>query len=149
MVTTTSPARVRARRSIAADPTSTALLLAGPTGLDLWPGLHRVGDGPGGGVAAVLTLPHRSARLEVLASAPRRTPTSYVTRFCARPEVGPEIDGLLVLAYAPGRGPANATDASLRVDHELPGPQAARLRDAAQGFLDNLAEAAELRAAAA
>ena len=82
--------RTRTTRQIAADPTSTALLLTGPAALELWPGVTRVGEA--GGLALVETdLPSaRRTAATVRALPPRRTPTAFVTRFTWS---GPELPG--------------------------------------------------------
>src|SRR3982751_2102172 len=96
--------RTRVTRRIAADPTSTALLLAGPTALELWPGVRRVAV-VGGRTVVETELPaQRLAASSVRALPPRRTPTAYVTRFeWAGPGL-PETTGELTLAYAPAAG---------------------------------------------
>ena len=141
----------RAARRIAADPTSTALLLAGPTAMDLWPGVRRVGD-TGGRVLVEAAL-DEAARTSaaVRALPPQRTPTAFVTRFeWAGPDL-PLTAGELTLGYAPGaEGPA--TSASLVLTST--GVAASRLtacalQAMAESFLDNLAAAAEQRSSAA
>jgi hypothetical protein len=145
-------ARIRADRRIAADPTSTALLLAGPAALDLWPGVRRVGAVDGRVlVEAEIPAQRRSTAATVLVEPPRRTPTSFVTRF---EWVGPSLPrtrGELTLSYAPGDdGPS--TTAQLVLDSDdigrsaLSGPV---LQTLAGAFLDNLRELAESRSRAA
>lgn len=142
--------RTTAERRIWADPTSTALLLAGPTALDLWPGVHRVGE-VGGRVLVELD---RTAELRTAASVtvgpPRRTPTSFVTRFAWTGPGLPGTEGVLTLAYAPGEG-TPSTRAQLVLDSEVVETSrldAAALARSAAGFLANLAHAAESRRAA-
>lgn len=150
-MTTTSSTRTAAARTISADPTSTALLLAGPTALELWPGVRRVGSV--GGLALVETeLPSepRTTAATVRALPPRRTPTSYVTRFAFSGPDLPSTSGVLTLAY--GYGDAPCTDAELvLVSDDLPHSSldALTLRRQAEQFLANLAEAAEQRSRAA
>ncbi|MBK5305523.1 MAG: hypothetical protein JJD92_02415 [Frankiaceae bacterium] len=144
--------RTRAGRRIAADPTSTALLVAGPAALELWPGVRRVGA-VADRVLVEAEIPAQpgATAATVLIQPPRRTPTSYVTRF---EWVGPSLPatrGALTLSYAPGeQGPTTA--ASLVLDSEgvldsaLSGR---RLQVLADGFLDNLARLAESRSRAA
>ncbi len=148
---TTPPTRTAAVRTISADPTSTALLLAGPTALELWPGVRRVGSV--GGLALVETeLPSapRTTAATVRALPPRRTPTSFVTRFAFSGPDLPSTSGTLTLAY--GVGAAPCTDAALVLLSEgLPDSEldAEQLREQAERFLDNLAAAAEHRSHAA
>jgi hypothetical protein len=150
-VTTTSSTRTAAARIISADPTSTALLLAGPTALELWPGVRRVGSV--GGLALVETeLPRepRTTAATVRALPPRRTPTSFVTRFAFSGPNLPSTTGVLTLAY--GSGAVPCTDAHLvLVSDGVPdsGLDAVSLRRQAEQFLANLADAAEQRSRAA
>ncbi|HEX8001835.1 MAG TPA: hypothetical protein VF519_03985 [Mycobacteriales bacterium] len=140
---------IRAERRIAADPTGTALLLAGQTAFDLWPGATRL-DGAArlDGATLLVRVPRRpAARVAVRARPPRRLPTSYVTTFRVDGDL-PETDGTVTLTRA-WQGERPATDAVLTVtwdgDARLAGP----LRAMADGFLANLAAAAEQRSFAA
>ena len=151
------PLRTRVTRRITADPTSTALLLAGPTAVDLWPGVRRIGEADGRVlveaelVVATSEQERRPASASVRALPPRRTPTSYVTRFeWSGPEV-PEASGRLTLAYAPTSDGAQVTHAVLEVETpDEDGPLDGRTMTAmAEGFLANLARAAESRSRAA
>ena len=149
----TPPTRTAAARTICADPTSTALLLAGPTALELWPGVRRVGSV--GGLALVETeLPTapRTTAATVRALPPRRTPTSFVTRFAWTGPGLPVTDGTLTLAYAPGADGTPSTHAALTLDSdglEDSRVDARALEAMAEGFLANLARAAESRNRAA
>jgi hypothetical protein len=146
--------RIRVTRRIAADPTSTALLLAAPTALDLWPGLRRVGT-----VAGRVLVEARPAGEDpapaaaaVRAYSPRRTPTAFVTRFTWSGPDLPATDGELTLGYAPGAAGLPSTSATLTLDSA--GGTGGRLdpdtvRAMAEGFLANLAAAAESRSSAA
>lgn len=143
--------RTRVTRRICADPTSTALLLAGPTALDLWPGVRRVGEAGGRVLVEAAITPSRATAATVRALPPQRTPTSYVTKF---EWVGPSLPmttGLLTLGYAPGAaGPA--TTAVLTLDSEGLEESALApddLTEMAGQFLANLARAAEERSRAA
>lgn len=113
-------------RRIAADPTGTALLLAGPAALELWP---------------------EAAAAGVRAEPPHRTPSSYVTRFVWSGAGLPATAGQLTLHYATAANGALATEAELVLDSEQQDERA--LRAIARGFLDNLTAAAELRSHAA
>lgn len=158
MPLSSSPVRTRATRRITADPTSTALLLAGPTAVDLWPGVRRVGEADGRVLVeaelrvAAAEQDRRPASATVRALPPRRTPTSYVTRFeWSGPDV-PDAVGRLTLAYAPTADGAPVTHAVLEVDsrEDEDGPLDSRTLSAmAEGFLANLARAAESRSRAA
>ena len=123
--------RINATRTIAADPTSTALLIAGPTASESWA--------------------HPSATLRV--QTPWRTPTDYVSRLVISGPALPDASGLLTLGYADVAG-AVRTTASLRLDYAVvPGTDstavATRLLAIADDLLDTLATLAEERAFAA
>lgn len=142
-----SSTRTRAERRIEADPTSTALLLAGPAALELWPGVRRVGEV---GRRALVELDDPTTAASVTARPPRRTPTAYVTRFSWTGPDLPVTEGVLTLTYAPGAS-TPSTRAELVLDSE--GVEGSRLDRAAlsrlaAGFLQNLALAAESRRAA-
>jgi len=141
---------IRADRRIAADPTSTALLLAAPAALELWPGLRRVGAVDGRVlVEADLPQQREPATASVRVTAPRRTPTAYVVDFAWSGPSLPETEGELTLRYAPGEhGPA--TTALLDLDSaEAELLPMAVLTALAEEFLDNLARLAESRSSAA
>lgn len=146
-------ARTQVSRRIAADPTSTALLLAGPTAFELWPGLRRVAE-VSGRVVVEADLPQGARAVSVRALPPQRTPTSYLTRFeWAGPGL-PATSGELRLSYAPAEqgGAAAATHAELVLTSsgfEGTALRAGELEAMARGFLANLGEAAELRNRAA
>jgi hypothetical protein len=155
---TPAPVRTRVTRRIHADPTSTALLLAAPTALDLWPGVRRVGTRDGRLlVEAELAVSaseaeRRPTPASVRALPPRRTPTAYVTSFTwTGPEL-PQTSGQLTLAYAPTGHGTPVTHAVLTLDST--GLDDSRLdllglAVMAEGFLANLARAAESRSRAA
>ena len=137
---------------IAADPTSTALLLAGPTALDLWPGVRRVADIGGRVVVEADVTAERSVAASVRALPPRRTPTSYVTRFEWAGTGLPETHGELTLGYAPTADGAPGTHAALVLassGFDASAVDEHDLEAMARGFLANLARAAELRSHAA
>lgn len=162
MTSTRNPARETTRtrvvRRIGADPTSTALLLAGPAALELWPGVRRVGE-VGGRVLVEAELgldpaeaPSAPTAAAVRALPPRRTPTSFVTRFAWTGPGLPVTEGTLTLAYAPGADGAPSTQAALTLDSS--GVVGSRVDEPtltamAEGFLANLARAAESRNRAA
>ena len=151
------PSRTHARRRIGADPTSTALLLAGPTALEMWPGVRRVGEVDGRVLVEAALVPgapqHAGlAAAQVRALPPRRTPTSYVTRFEWSGPGLPVTTGVLTLGYLPGADGTPWTSAELTLESEgLATSRVDRgaLQAMADGFLDNLASAAEARNRAA
>jgi hypothetical protein len=145
-------ARIRADRRIAADPTSTALLLAGPAALDLWPGVRRVGAVDGRVlVEAEIPEQRRSTAATVLVEPPRRTPTSFVTRFEWVGPLLPRTLGELTLSYAAGAdGPSTAARLVLDSEDLSAGVLSEQsLQALADVFLDNLRELAESRSSAA
>ncbi len=153
-----SRTRLRVVRRICADPTSTALLLAGPTALELWPGVRRLGEVGGRALveAELDVARYESERVPTAASVtarpPRRTPTAFVTRFGWTGPGLPGAEGVLTLTYAPGGEGTPSTAAELVLD--VDGLETSRLDDAgltamAEGFLSNLGRAAEERRRAA
>ena len=146
-------ATITVGRVIVADPTSTALLLAGPAAVELWPGVHRLG--PGLVEACVPALVPHGARVRVRALPPRRQPTAYLTCFAFAGDGLPPTEGSVTLAYAVADGVPVATGATVELSYPAPGGPAERVRVAAAframaaGFLANLAAAAEARADAA
>ncbi len=141
--------RLSIARHIRADPASTALLLAGPTALELWPGARRVGEVAGRMLLEVSTGPGaRHLTAAVTARLPRRTANGFVTRFAWTGLGLPVTGGVLTLTYAPGGTGAPSAHAELVL--EVAGLGASRLDLAglttmAEGFLANLATAAEAR----
>lgn len=150
--------RTRVVRRIGADPTSTALLLAGPAALELWPGVRRIGEVGGRALveAELEVVREESERVPTAASVralpPRRTPTSFVTRFAWTGPGLPVTEGALTLAFVPGADGTPSTHAALELqssgvaDSRING---AALVTMAEGFLANLARAAESRSRAA
>lgn len=148
-----SPSRtIRVTQHISADPTSTALLLAGPSAFELWPGVRRVAAVAGRVVVETGLAPDRLTAASVRALPPRRTPTSYVSRFAW---AGPGLaatEAVLTLAYTPSGDGAAATVATLvlvRVGAEVGLLDDRALAGQARGFLLNLAHAAQARSRAA
>lgn len=148
----TTVTRTRVTRRIAADPTSTALLVAGPTAFELWPGVRRVADVSGRLVVETNLPEGRAVAASVRALPPKRTSTAYVTRFEWIGPGLPATSGELVLAYAPTAGGEVATHAALVLDSTIEEGSALSCHDLeamATAFLVNLARAAELRSHAA
>lgn len=150
----TQTTRTALVRRIAADPTSTALLLAGPSALDLWPGVRRVAEVGRRVVVEAELASRRTAAASVRAEPPHRTPSAYVTRFAWSGSGLPSTTGELTLAYARSAEGGLATDARLVLETETASLERSglaqdALRAMAEGFLRNLAEAAELRSHAA
>ena len=143
--------RTRVTRRIAADPTSTALLLAGPTALELWPGVRRVAEVAGRIVVETELTPDRPVAASVTAQPPRRTLTAFVTTFAWAGPSLPDTRAELVLGYAPTSAGEIGTHAALVLDSSFDGSDVdeRRLAQMARGFLDNLATAAESRSRAA
>lgn len=150
---------VTATRIVPADPASTALLLSGPSALDLWPGLSRESGllSPVAARAALAGDEHR--RVVIRSQPPRRTPTAYVTAFdidadglpsatgtlrVARqgwfPDVDAEADGYAVPSQFAVAGPADAAAVRLELRTEVDYDEAVEqeIAAAAARFLDNL-----------
>jgi hypothetical protein len=86
---------VTATRTVPGDPASTALLLAGPSALEFWPGISHV-DGLLSPLAAHAALAgQQDRRLIIRAQPPRRTPTAYVTTFSVDADGLPSASGTL------------------------------------------------------
>lgn len=147
-----SGTRTETTRHIAADPTSTALLLAGPTAFELWPGVRRIEDVDGAVRVATAVAPDRTLDANVRALPPQRTPTSFITRFTWTGAGLPATSGELTLTTAPSRDGGRATHAVLVLVSEgleFSALSRCELEEMASGFLANLARAAELRNRAA
>lgn len=144
--------RTRVTLLIALDPTGIALLLAGPTAFELWPGVRRVGEVAGRVIVETVLAKDRPAAASVRALPPRRTPTSYVSTFEWVGQDLPLTVGELLLGYLPGADGSVATHAALTLDStgvETSALDGRMLEAMARGFLLNLARAAELRSHAA
>ena len=152
MTTRDDSTRTRVSRRIGADPTSTALLLAGPAALELWPGVRRVGEVGGRALVELEQTEPAPTAAAVRALPPQRTPTSFVTRFAWTGPGLPVTDGVLTLGYAPGGDGAPTTQAVLTLhstglaESRIDVPALVAM---AEGFLANLARAAESRSRAA
>ncbi len=147
-----SPVRTRVTLRIAANPTSTALLLAAPTAVELWPGVRRIADVSGRVVVETDLTPDRAVAASVRALPPQRTPTSYVTRFDWAGPGLPATTGELTLGYAPSADGGVGTLASLVLvssGFEGSAVDEQTLTQMAHTFLANLARAAERRNRAA
>ena len=143
---------LRVSRRIAADPTSTALLLAGPTALELWPGVRRVSEEGDRVLVETDLAPGEPTSAAVRALPPRRTATAYVTSFEWSGTGLAPTRGTLTLAYAPAGDGTLATHAALALSPtQVPDSRLdeRRLRGLAEAFLANLARAAESRNQAA
>ena len=139
-------------RRIAADPTSVALLLAGPSVELLWPG------GATGEPEAVDAHEHdpAAAAREIVAveTPPQRTPTSFVTRFRVSTADGDVVSVSLRLDYEQDRTKSPESDVArarpaTQAHLWLTGSGARELAGVAGEFLDALARAAEDRSRAA
>ena len=119
----TEPLQLHASRRIDADPTSTALLLAGPGARELWSGST------------------------VVVEPPHRTPTGFVARFSWTGPDLPTASGVLRLSPAPGGHgtPSTLADVSL----EVAWAPAAAASLVLEGFLRELARTAQDRRRAA
>lgn len=157
-MSSTTVYRVRAEREIEADPTSTALLLAAPSAVEMWPGLRRIGTTGDGLLTEVLVGTGRTL-VVVRAGPPRRAVAAYVLDVVFTGEAVGQADGTVRLEYAVGDDAGARTAAALRLGYRPasgPGPllpdadeAAASLRAMADRFLRNLAEVAEDRSRAA
>jgi hypothetical protein len=156
---------VTASRIVPADPASTALLLAGPSALEFWPGVTEV-DGVLSPLSARAALAGDSQRRVVVRSQPpRRTATAYITTFVVDADGLPSASGVLRVtgqdwlggsvvpeqsAHRGGVGEVHAVSASiqleLRTDVDYDAGVEQEIAAAAQRFLDNIAAFAGDRA---
>ena len=144
--------RTTVTQRISADPTSIALLLAGPTAFELWPGVRRVTEVGGRVVVETDLAPDRLTAASVRALPPRRTPTSYVSRFAWVGPGLPDTEAVLTLDYATADDGNAATSATLVLVSsgvEVGALDDRALEAMARGFLLNLAQAAQARSRAA
>lgn len=89
---------VTATRIVPADPASTALLLAGPSAVEFWPGISGV-DGLLSPLSASAPLAgDDQRRLVIRSEPPRRTATSYVTTFSVAADGLPTANGTIHVA---------------------------------------------------
>jgi hypothetical protein len=139
--------RLLARREVAADPASIALLLASPEAAGLWPGVVDVASA-GGSATLAADVPGRG-RISVTLSttAPLRLPTCFVMNFAVVSAELPSLAGELVIERLPAVTGQPCSQVELRLAYS--GDEAARLQELAEGFLANLRVAAESRARAA
>ncbi len=134
---------VEADRSIAADPTSVALLLNGPAAGELWPGVVEV-DSSSARLALRARVPGRgTVDARVTVTPVRSMPTSYGATFTIESDALPPMPGRLNLSYESPGSARRTTRAVIVIDYRGPYPE--RLRRLAQRYLDNVAAAAETR----
>ena len=82
---------------VAAEPASLALLLAGPTAVELWPGARRIGEF-GDRLTVEADLPDgEQSEVHLQALPPHRTPTSFVIRFEYSGDGVPRTNGTITL----------------------------------------------------
>lgn len=134
-------ANIVVRRRVATDPTSTALMLAGPSAFELWPGIEPVGETEGHLHLAVPGVDD-DVRVDVELLAPSRTATGFVLRFAGQGN-NREVPGELRL-HAASDGDFQ-TDAELWLGYPDDGPAADEVRRMAERFLVNLMSAVEAR----
>jgi hypothetical protein len=140
--------RIALERRIEADPSSAALLIAGPAALGWWPYVESVA-GAAGDWSVHLRVPGREpGTLRVHVAAPRRTPTSFVCDFTATGDGIHTVAGSLTLAYA-ANGPTGPATSARLVLHAAADADLLLVSTMARGFLDRLASVAEGRASAA
>lgn len=127
-------------RPIEADPSSVALVLAGPAARELWPPRS---DRLIGAVA-----PQRPA-LTVAVDPPGRTGVGFTAR--VRVLAGDAVAGAGRLSILPtsDRGSADPAGCEVRLDLEAGDEVAERLRRDADRYLDNLAQLSRERSSAA
>jgi hypothetical protein len=134
-------------RRVAAEPASLALLLAGPTAVELWPGARRIGDF-GDRFTVEADLPDgESSEVHLQALPPRRTPTAFVIRFEYSGVGIPSTNGTITLT-SQGSGSSRA-ELVLRWEGGIDRLIREDTESKAASFLATLATAAEERSSAA
>lgn len=134
-------------RQMAAEPASLALLLAGPTAVELWPGARRIGEfGDRLTVQADLPDGERS-EVHLQALPPRRTPTSFLIRFEYSGVGIPPTSGTITLT-SQGNG-STRVELALRWDGGIDRSVREDTERKAASFLTTLARTAEARSSAA
>ena len=143
---------VTATRTVPIDPASTALLLAGPSAIEFWPGVTRV-DGVLSPLSAFAELAGDSQRrLVVCAQPPRRTATAYITAFSVDADGLPSASGILRVTGLDWIGgtvvpeqPDHAANVAASIQFELKSDVdfdavvEREIAEAAHRFLDNVA----------
>jgi hypothetical protein len=134
-------------RQVAAEPASLALLLAGPTAVELWPGARRIGEF-GDRLTVEADLPDgEQSEVHLQALPPRRTPTSFVIRFEYSGEGVPRTNGTITLT-SQGKG-SSRVELALRWEGGIDRLIREDTEDKAASFLTTLATTAEERSSAA
>jgi hypothetical protein len=134
-------------RRVAAEPASLALLLAGPTAVELWPGARRIGEF-GDRLTVQADLPDGEfSEVHLQALPPRRTPTSFLIRFEYSGAGIPPTTGTITLT-GQGNG-SSRVQLALRWEGGIDQLVREDTERKAASFLTTLATAAEQRSSAA
>ena len=134
-------------RQVSAEPASLALLLAGPTAVELWPGARRVGEF-GDRLTVEADLPDGGqSEVHLQALPPRRTPTSFVIRFEYSGNGIPRTSGTIILT-SQGNG-RTRVELVLRWEGGIDRLIREDTEHKAASFLAKLATTAEERSSAA
>ena len=134
-------------RQVAAEPASLALLLAGPTAVELWPGARRIGEF-GDRLTVQADLPDgEQSEVHLQALPPRRTPTSFVIPFEYSGVGIPRTSGTVTLT-SQGKGNSRV-ELTLRWEGGIDRLIREDTERKAASFLSTLATAAEERSSAA
>ena len=128
--------RVEVRRSVAADPSSVALVLAGPAARELWPPRSD---------RVVGVVEPQQPRLTVTVDPPSRSGVGFAARIDVH--AGDATVGSGRLSIAPSSG--EPLRCEVRLALEVEPACAARLKRDAERYLDNLAELSRERSSAA
>ena len=134
-------------RRVAAEPASLALLLAGPTAVELWPGARMIGEF-GDRLTVEADLPDGElSEVHLQALPPRRTPTSFVIRFEYSGDGVPRTSGTITLT-SQGDG-SSRVELALRWEGGIDRLIREDTEQKAASFLSTLATTAEQRSSAA
>jgi hypothetical protein len=135
-----------AQRVVVGDPAVVVLLMTGPSAADFLPHtvLTAVDPGEISGVLEVGTDQKRDIR--VVTTAPRRTPTAYISQFEVMIDgMPPAVGALRVMSAGPGE---SQVEFSMRSEEDIPDEFQAMFTTVVGGFFDNLERAARAQSAA-
>src|SRR3954470_17700581 len=146
---------VTATRVVPGDAASTALLLAGPSALEFWPGITRI-DGLASPISVCASLAgERERRVVVWSQPPKRTATAYVFTFSVDADGLPSASGVLRVTRqdwvgtptvpeqkteTETAGPTAVISLELRTDVDYDAGVEQEVAVLTREFLDNIAE---------
>ena len=131
--------RIKVRRAVAADPSSVALVLAGPAARELWPPRSD---------RVVGVVEPQQPRLAVTVDPPARAGVGFAAGI--EVHAGDTTIGTGRLVIGPGAGePGHPQQCEVRLTLEVQAPALSRLRRDAERYLANVADLSRERSSAA